>query len=179
MQFFATPPLRDFPDHALRVLLTDPHHLAGVLRRARPGLAARLDFAGVREEKPRFTLQDFREREADLLFLVPFLNAASEQADVGTAASVINAVLLSHRDHADLGVPVVPLRDLHGIPAARLLTELGAEIRTGAEVTAIRSDPDGGYRVHLGRGAAQQQPDQLPLGLDDPDIIAAAGVVSE
>jgi squalene-associated FAD-dependent desaturase len=111
------------------------------------------------------------------MFLVPFLNAASEQADVGTAAAAINAVLLSHRDHADLGVTAVPLRDLHGTPAARVLADLGAEIRIGAEVTAIRSGPDSGYRVHLGHGAAQQQQDQLPLGLEEPDIIAAAGVV--
>jgi squalene-associated FAD-dependent desaturase len=111
------------------------------------------------------------------MFLVPFLNEATEHADIGTAAAVMNAVLLGRRDQADLGVPVVPLRNLHGAPAARLLAELGAEVRTSAQVTAIRREHDGRFCVQLGPGAVQEEPDQLPFDADQPDMIEAAGVV--
>jgi squalene-associated FAD-dependent desaturase len=111
------------------------------------------------------------------MFLVPLLNEATEHADVGTAAAVMNAVLLSRRDQADLGVPAVPLHDLHGGPAARLLAKLGADVRTSAQVTAIRREHDGRFCIRLGAQGVQGEPDQLPFGADEPDTIEAAGVV--
>jgi squalene-associated FAD-dependent desaturase len=113
-------------------------------------------------------------------FLVPILNAASEQADLGTAAGLVNASLLSRRDQADIGIPSVPLRDLHGGPAAELLARLGAEVRLGVEVTAIERVPDGGYAVRLGDSPREEDPGrsaQLMLGSEDPDTVRAAAVV--
>jgi squalene-associated FAD-dependent desaturase len=107
-------------------------------------------------------------------FLVPVLNTASDQADLGTAAGMINAALLSRRDQADLGITSVPLRDLHGGPAGRLLAELGAEVRVRAQVTSIRCREGGGYT--LGIGTADPS-GQLSFEQCDPDLIAAAGVV--
>jgi squalene-associated FAD-dependent desaturase len=111
------------------------------------------------------------------LFLVPALNATSEEADLGLAAGMINSALLSSRNRADLGVTSVPLRDLHGGPAARLLAKLGAQVRVGAQVTAIRSGPGGGYIVRVGPGPDEDQAGQLSFGEWDPDVIEAAGVV--
>jgi squalene-associated FAD-dependent desaturase len=110
------------------------------------------------------------------LFLVPVLNAASEQADLGTAAGVINAALLSSRDQADLGLTTVPLRDLHGGPAARMLAQLGVEVRLGAQVTGITRGPRGGFRVHVGPGRGEHE-SQLAFGQCEPDVLRASGVV--
>jgi hypothetical protein len=111
------------------------------------------------------------------MFLLPILNAAADQADLSTAAELINGALLSGRDHADLGIASVPLRDVHGGPAARLLTRLGAEVRVGAEVTAVTREPGGGYSLRIATGGAPGPGGQLSFGAGDPDLIRAAGVV--
>ena len=110
-------------------------------------------------------------------FLVPILNATSKQADLGTAAAMINAALLSRRSQADIGITSVPLRDLHGGPASRLLARLGADVRVGASVTAIRHEPGGGFSVQIGPEIAEGQPRQLSFGQSDHDVVKAAGVV--
>jgi squalene-associated FAD-dependent desaturase len=113
------------------------------------------------------------------LFLAPFMNASAADTDLGTAASFMNVALLSRRDHADLGIPAVPLRELHAVPAARRLAELGAEVRLGAQVTAVCRAENGGYVVHLdaGKTPAGEVPGQLALGDDYAGVIDAAGVV--
>jgi squalene-associated FAD-dependent desaturase len=113
------------------------------------------------------------------LFLAPFMNASAADTDLGTAASFINVALLSRRDNADLGIPAVPLRELHAAPAARRLAELGAEVRLGAQVTAVCRAENGGYVVHLdaGRTPPGEVPGQLALGDEAAGVIDAAGVV--
>jgi squalene-associated FAD-dependent desaturase len=113
------------------------------------------------------------------LFLAPFMNASAADTDLGTAAGFINVALLSRRDHADLGVPAAPLRELHAAPAARRLAELGAEVRLGAQVTAVRRTANGGYVVQLDAGKTPpgEVPGQLALGDEAARAIDAAGVV--
>jgi squalene-associated FAD-dependent desaturase len=111
------------------------------------------------------------------MFLLPFLNATAEQADLSTAAGLINATLLSGRDHADLAVPSVPLRDVHGGPAARLLARRGAEVRLGSEVTSVTREPGGGYSLRIAPGDPAGSGAQLSPGRPDADLIRAAGVV--
>jgi squalene-associated FAD-dependent desaturase len=111
------------------------------------------------------------------MFLLPVLNASAEQADLSTAAGLINATLLSGRDRADLAVPSVPLRDVHGGPAARLLARRGAEVRLGSEVTAVTREPGGGYSLRITAGAPAGSGAQLSFGTPDADLIRAAGVV--
>src|SRR5205823_5457312 len=48
------------------------------------------------------------------LFTVSALNVAGEEANLSLAATVVKTALLSARDAADIGVPEVPLGDLHG-----------------------------------------------------------------
>jgi squalene-associated FAD-dependent desaturase len=111
------------------------------------------------------------------VFLVPVLNAVSEQADLGTAAGVINAALLTSRDRADIGVPWVPLRDLHGRPAASLLARLGAEVRVSTRVAAVTSRRGGGFSVRVDSLTDESQPVRGSSGEPDADEIHAAGVV--
>jgi squalene-associated FAD-dependent desaturase len=77
------------------------------------------------------------------LFTVSALNVAGDDANLALAATVVKTALLGTRDAADIGVPAVPLGDLHGQAAADLLQRLGAQVRLGAKVSAIEAAGDG------------------------------------
>src|SRR5262249_12584800 len=77
--------------------------------------------------------------------------------------------LLSARDAADLGIPAVPLGDLHGRAAARLLGRLGARVRPGAKAAAVEALPTGGFLVRLARRGT--------AGSNGGEGISAGGVV--
>jgi uncharacterized protein with NAD-binding domain and iron-sulfur cluster len=81
------------------------------------------------------------------LFIVSTLNIAGDQASTGLAATVIKTALLGRKDAADIGVPAVPLGDLHGKAAAGLLGRLGAEVRLRAKAVAVEQDGAGRFRV--------------------------------
>ena len=112
---------------------------------ARPGLdAQRLGdwlAAHGQSERARRVLWD--------LFTVSALNVAGDDANLSLAATVVRTALLGARDAADIGTPAIPLGDLHGQAAARLLGQLGASVRLGAKVTAIQPLDGGGFRVQL------------------------------
>ena len=94
--------LRDFPDHAIRKLLEYPQHLRSVVAAAAPRLVSGFDFERMEPASRDFLLEDWREREADHLFLVPF-------AADGEPQSVLVCVLLEHQSQPDR---VMPLRML-------------------------------------------------------------------
>jgi hydroxysqualene dehydroxylase len=104
------------------------------------------------------------------LFTVSALNVAGDDANLALAATVVQTALLGTRDAADIGVPAIPLGDLHGQAALEHLGRLGAEVRLGAKVTGIEvmrdSLPGIGrpFAVRLGRhaetGPAQTGPAQ-------------------
>jgi squalene-associated FAD-dependent desaturase len=71
------------------------------------------------------------------LFTVSALNIAGDDANLALAATVVQTALLGTRDAADIGVPAIPLGDLHGKAALEHLGRLGAEVRLGAKVTAV------------------------------------------
>jgi monoamine oxidase len=82
----------------------------------------------------------------------------------------VRTALLGARDAADIGTPAVPLGDLHGQAAARLLDRLGASVRLGAKVASVQPRPGGGFQVQL----ADRGVSDAPLSAD---IAAADGVV--
>jgi squalene-associated FAD-dependent desaturase len=93
---------------------------------------------------------------------IAVLNVAPEHADLALAASAIRTAVLAGRDHADIGVPCVPLSGLHGGPAVALLGSLGVTIRLGSRVAAVQSGPGGGYLVRAtaaGAGHSAAAPD--------------------
>ena len=82
------------------------------------------------------------------LFTVSALNVAGDDASLALAAVVVKTGLLGANDAADIGVPALPLGELHGDAAARLLAKLGADVRVGAKVRGISLTQDG-YQVAL------------------------------
>jgi uncharacterized protein with NAD-binding domain and iron-sulfur cluster len=93
------------------------------------------------------------------VFTVSALNVAGDDANLALAATVVKTALLGKRDAADIGVPAVPLGDLHGQAAMDLLLRRGADVRLGAKVAAIEVIPGSlrgsghAFTVRLGRPA--------------------------
>ncbi|MEN3536688.1 hydroxysqualene dehydroxylase HpnE [Microbispora sp. ZYX-F-249] len=84
------------------------------------------------------------------LFAVAALNIPSDEAALGPAAMVFRTALLGRADAADIGVPSVPLGDLHGGAALAAIARLGGEVRLRAKVDAVLPGPSvlvGGRRV--------------------------------
>ena len=134
---------------------------------AKPGLdAQRLgDWLAARGqgERARRVLWD--------LFTVSALNVGGDDANLSLAATVVRTALLGARDAADIGVPAIPLGDLHGKAAARLLDQLGASVRMGAKVAAVVPVAGGSFQVRLAdRGISSNEPSA-------DDIVEADGVV--
>ena len=111
------------------------------------------------------------------LFVVSSLNVAGDDASLALAAMVVKTALLGGPGAADIGVPTVPLGELHGQAADTLLRRLGATVLTGAKVTTITPlalapeapDGQGRFRVTLGRGG----PDATAGAAPDPGAAVA------
>jgi predicted NAD/FAD-dependent oxidoreductase len=110
------------------------------------------------------------------LFVVSSLNVAGDDASLALAAMVVKTALLGGPGAADIGVPTVPLGELHGQAAGTLLRRLGATVLTGAKVAAITPlSPEPGaaggpgrFRVTLRRAAPDATESAAPAtsGLD-------------
>jgi squalene-associated FAD-dependent desaturase len=90
------------------------------------------------------------------LFGLPTLNLPASEASLSLAAKVFQTGLLERSDAADIGIPTVPLIDLHGRPARTALERAGADVRLGAKVQRVLASPDGslGIAVEGGNVAA-------------------------
>ena len=133
---------------------------------ARPALAMRfVDPARPGVDEQRFgdwlAARGQRERARRALwdlFTVSALNIAGDDASLSLAAIVVKTGLLGKNNAADIGVPALPLGELHGDAGATLLTKLGAQVLTSAKVAAIepraieaQDGPDARFRVRLAR----------------------------
>jgi squalene-associated FAD-dependent desaturase len=161
-----------------RTALPGPLHMLPALARypflskaeraavSRPALAMRrLDPADPAVDAQRFgdwlaaRGQSERARRALWdLFTVSALNIAGDDASLSLAATVVKTGLLGKNNAADIGVPALPLGELHGDAGATLLAKLGAQVFLGTKVSAIEEigaadDPDGRFRVRLARPA--------------------------
>jgi squalene-associated FAD-dependent desaturase len=87
------------------------------------------------------------------LFIVSALNIAGDDASLALAGTVVRMALLGARDAADIGVPAIPLGELHGVASAALLDRLGARVRLGTSAVAVTPDPAGGLSVRAAAGA--------------------------
>jgi squalene-associated FAD-dependent desaturase len=86
------------------------------------------------------------------LFAVSSINVPGDDASLALAAKVVQTGLLGDAGAADIGVPALPLGELHGTAAARKLEALGATLRLNTKVAAIEVTGDG-FTVRLGRDA--------------------------
>ncbi|MER6945762.1 hydroxysqualene dehydroxylase HpnE [Nonomuraea sp. NPDC000554] len=75
------------------------------------------------------------------LFAVAALNVRAEDAALGLAAMVFRTALLGRADAADIGVPAVPLGQLHGEAAQSAITRQGGTVRLATKVTAVEPGP--------------------------------------
>jgi protoporphyrinogen oxidase len=114
------------------------------------------------------------------LFIVSSLNIEGDEASASLAATVLKTALLSSNGAADIGVPAVPLGELHGEAGGRLLGQLGAQVRLATKAAAVERDPAGGFLVRLTSGGeAAPDPDEAaPAGSSSAPADAAAGTGS-
>jgi squalene-associated FAD-dependent desaturase len=89
------------------------------------------------------------------LFSVSSLNVPGDDASLALAAVVVKTGLLGDADAADIGVPTLPLGELHGTAAARVLGKLGATVRLQAKVASIEPTGEGEFHVRLARSDAE------------------------
>jgi squalene-associated FAD-dependent desaturase len=82
------------------------------------------------------------------LITVAALNTDANQASLALCAMVFRTALLERADAADIGVPQVPLGELHGEPAERFLAEAGARVLRHTAARSVRQ-ADGGFEVVL------------------------------
>jgi squalene-associated FAD-dependent desaturase len=173
------------PLHMLPALLGYPFlSNAERLRLARAALAfRRLDEADPKADEVRLGDwleahgQDERTRRVLWdLFSVSSLNVPGDDASLALAAVVVKTGLLGDPDAADIGVPTLPLGELHGSAAARALGKLGATVRLQAKVAAVEPKGEGEFVVRLagsgdGEGASGGE------GGDGTEQLTADGVV--
>jgi squalene-associated FAD-dependent desaturase len=81
------------------------------------------------------------------LFTVSALNIAGDDASLALAATVVKTGLLGKNNAADIGVPALPLGELHGDAAAALLARLGARVALNTKVAAIEAIGSGATDV--------------------------------
>lgn len=91
--------LHPFWDRAIRFLLGRPAHLAAIIRLARPELADRLDFEHLERLDRSFVLEDYRQREADLLARLPYRSQEQER-------DVLIYLLVEHQSTVDAWMPL-------------------------------------------------------------------------
>ncbi|HEX4832067.1 MAG TPA: hydroxysqualene dehydroxylase HpnE [Trebonia sp.] len=168
------------PLHLLPTLLS--YRQLSLAERARVGQAA-LALRGVDPDDPatdqvRFGDwlarhgQDERTRRVLWdLFSVASINVPGDDASLAIAAKVVRTGLLGDAGAADIGVPALPLGELHGDAATRKLAELGATVRLGTKVAAI--EPGGAGEGAAGDGARFT----IRLGRGRDEDIAADAVV--
>jgi hypothetical protein len=92
---------RDFIDRLIRTLLGRAANLADFMRVAKPLLAPGFDFTRARPSQREFITDDWRRREADLLFEIPYRWGVDQE--------VLVWVLLEHQSDTDA---IAPLRVL-------------------------------------------------------------------
>jgi hypothetical protein len=93
-----------FWDRSIRKLLQRPDRVRELVRLVALELVDHLDFSRLEKVERTFILEDYREREADLVFVLPFL----EETEQGLR-EVIVYILIEHQSSPD---PTMPFRVL-------------------------------------------------------------------
>jgi hydroxysqualene dehydroxylase len=147
------------PLHLAPALATYRHlSTAGRLRAVRAALALRrLDLTDPRLDQWTFgAWLEARGSRGDEIAALwdlvcrPTVNLPAGEASLLLAAKVFKTGLLDTADGGDIGWSRVPLQELHGDAARRVLDGLGAAVRLGARVNGINSDGDRRPTVTVG-----------------------------
>ena len=94
--------IHEFPDRAIRWLLETPDNVKGLLLTAVADLAKHIDYTQLQRLDRTFISDNFRKREADLVFTAPFL-------DEQKTREVIIYILIENQSTVD---PTMPFRIL-------------------------------------------------------------------
>ncbi len=97
---FDVPP-HEFPDRAHRHLLTHPENLRELVEQAAPAVASALAFGRARLLTRELPLPDWRKRENDLFFEIPF-----QIPQPGNPRELLVGVLLEHQTQPDSAMPL-------------------------------------------------------------------------
>ncbi|HXF50731.1 MAG TPA: hydroxysqualene dehydroxylase HpnE [Dehalococcoidia bacterium] len=87
------------------------------------------------------------------LVVVPTLNCRSEVADAEQALFVFRTGFLASPQAAAIGVPTVPLLDLHVRPAIRYVEKRGGEVRPSLPAASLEVEDDAVVAVRCAGGA--------------------------
>ena len=120
------------------------------------------------------------------LITLPTLNVHADDASLQLATFVFRTGLLDESDACDIGVPQVPLSQLHGEPAATALAERGVEVLLKTRVERVEQVAGGGFAVATGDGSPafdrvvvavphHVAPALLPDGIVDAEALAKLG----
>lgn len=91
--------LRDFPDRAVREMLEDPKNLRELIAAVLPDLVDGFDFSRAELLKRDFLMEDWRKRESDLLFRIPYRDEDGER-------TVLVCILVEHQSRPDARMPL-------------------------------------------------------------------------
>jgi hypothetical protein len=94
--------IHEFPDRAIRWLLETPDNVKGLLLAAVDDLAKHIDYSRLQRLDRTFISDNFRKREADLVFTAPF-------TDEQETREVIIYILIENQSTVD---PTMPFRIL-------------------------------------------------------------------
>src|SRR6266849_2454249 len=94
--------VRDFVDRVMRDLLSQPANLRGLLGDVVPDIIEGFDFEKMKPVRREFFLGNWRSREADLLFEIPYRLPDREDW-------ALVCVLLEHQTKADWRIPLITL----------------------------------------------------------------------
>ncbi|MBI1928285.1 Rpn family recombination-promoting nuclease/putative transposase, partial [Candidatus Poribacteria bacterium] len=83
-------PVREFPDRGTKWLLESPENVRELLRIIAADLVGKLDFSRIQQIPTTFIPDNLRKQEADLLFLIPFIEG-------GTEREVLLYILIEHQ----------------------------------------------------------------------------------
>src|SRR2546426_7538357 len=90
---------RDFADRIYRASLKQPENLRDLVSAVLPDIADRFVFERAEFLDREFLLDDFRRRESDLLFRIPFRDGDNE-------LETLVCVLLEHQSQPDARMPL-------------------------------------------------------------------------
>ena len=94
------PLIREFPDRSIRWLLETPDNLYGLLLVVIGDLAKSINYSKLQQVNRTFIQDNFRKREADMLFIAPFSEGAEQ-----TEYEVLIYILIEHQSSVDLTMP--------------------------------------------------------------------------
>jgi squalene-associated FAD-dependent desaturase len=129
-------------------------------------------------------LREHRQSDAAVrylwdLFALPSLNLPTAEGSLALAVKVFRTGLLERNDAADIGVPLVPLGELHGTAGRRALEAAGAAVELGARVRQVLAEDEGVTGVGLDDGLLEADAVIVAVPNDRVADVVPAGTLSD